>query len=63
MQKHVFAIKFSVIMWVCGWVVGGWVGGTTQTSDSLNLHAAAGWTSLGLQILDKHPVKNYRIYR
>ena len=37
---------------IFGYYVGGWVSGATQTSGSLNLHAAAGWTSLGLRPLD-----------
>ena len=45
--------KANFSYYVGGWVlVGGRVGGTTQTCGSLNLEAAAGWTSPGLQSLD-----------
>ena len=52
MKKRIFNLNFSVIMWVGGWVVGGCVGGATQTSGYLNLHVAAGCTPLGLQPFD-----------
>ena len=42
----------KIFSYYVGGCVGGCVGGATQTPGFLNLHEAAGWTSLGLQPLD-----------